>query len=672
MRIDPNWFQALVDASPAPPADEAEFDGSAYVGQIEALLSGSGEPDARDVRALDYHFFLQAEVEGAETRKCADVARRLAEYLQNGRSLASVDDTERWTRAVAAAAALNIAQPQADFYIAIHYAGLAEVARQAKQLKTHGVLVTVVEGRLDLDLPTLETFCRQLDDDVRRYGGLDLAAETFRRIARLYDPVQERYHVGRRAPQVPRPNAKADIPTGYLLNLAVKHQENPLLALPDPGAFRGSIEERATALAACINVQPYSSLDGMFADARSLPHLLQRIAVYDATFTLFQLRPKDVPRLMRGLFDWVDDTVLNSLVGFTIPEAVSLTELILTLGQRSGAHLVFTRRQLEDSGVRTAALDPLLRDLAHDPRPNIQFLAPHESGKVDYWFRPLLKRGDAYVLVNPSWCAPAFYEAIANTLRKCGYPGDVGSAIGKATERLVRRELKQHGIVVRSGSYNMDGQEGECDAVVETEADIILIELKAKALTRRSREGSDVQLLIDLAESLVAAQLQLGQHEILLRRHGHLDLKQPDGSLYRLELRGRQIERIATTLLDFGGLQDRTVLRHVLSVLTSTRYGTRDEKKQTKFDDLKVECERLLQQTSELASFDSRLGQDPFYWCGFLSVPQLLILLDDVCDPESFERALSVTRHMSFGTLDFYFEHARMKKIRANRPTENG
>lgn len=48
--------------------------------------------------------------------------------------------------------------------------------------------------------------------------------------------------------------------------------------------------------------------------------------------------------------------------------------------------------------------------------------------------------------------------------------------------------------------YKADGQEGKRDLVVETSEAIILLEVKKKSLTRRARAGSDIAVLLDLAE----------------------------------------------------------------------------------------------------------------------------------------------------------------------------
>lgn len=664
MKLDLEWFESMVDACLLVNSDSI-LDHKSLVSKIQELITNSGDLDVRDVRVLSNHLFLLAQIENQDTGKYIAVADKLSACLPNGKALVAPSSTGIWVAAIEAATKLSRVEPEAEDFPSRRHASLKELAVQAKNMIKYGVPVKIVDAEIATDDAETEKFCFQLDQDIRRYGGINLANQIFRRIFGLFDNIQERYHLHRSSAQVTPISASAELPISYLLNLAVKHTEIPTITLPNPDSFLQSIEARATALLACINVQPYSTFENMFADARSLPKMLQRIAIYDANFTLFQLRPKDAPRILRQIFDWVDPDRLRERIGYTPAEAAMVTELILTMAQKRPGVYFFTEEALEHCGIGQVAITSILRDLTHNPRPNADFLLPTQWLKVDFWLRPLLKRDASYILLNPSWCAPAFYEAFAGAIRNCEYPSDVQSEIGKATERLIHRELEGF-TIIRSGTYKMSGQEGECDAFIETEKAIVFLELKAKSLTRKSREGNDAQLLIDLMNSLVASQIQLGRHELILLQNGHIDLLQSDGTQYRLELRGRQIERVSATLLDFGGFQDRITLRNVMNVLTATRYAPVNKQYDVQFKKLKSSCEELAAQITALVKLRGQQNFDPFFACWFLSVPQLLIMLDDVQDENSFVSSLWTTRHVTMGTLDFYFEYAQAKSILKN------
>ena len=57
--------------------------------------------------------------------------------------------------------------------------------------------------------------------------------------------------------------------------------------------------------------------------------------------------------------------------------------------------------------------------------------------------------------------------------------------------------------------------------------------------------------------------------------------------------------------------------------------------------------------------------RQPFFNCWFMSIPQLLVLLDDVTDAQTFRDALWSYRHIVTGTSDFYFEIANVRRMKA-------
>jgi len=163
--------------------------------------------------------------------------------------------------------------------------------------------------------------------------------------------------------------------------------------------------------------------------------------------------------------------------------------------------------------------------------------------------------------------------------------------------------------------------------------------LKKKPLTRRAQAGSDVHILLDIANSLLDAQVQSGWHEARLRIHGYLDLTSPKGTA-RLELKGRSVERIALSLLQFGSFQDRMLLKQFLEAsMTVDTFDMKDPALKSKFDKLNATLHELREQLAALHPGARQLDQ-PFFHCWFLSVPQLLVALDGVSDAQGPGRAL--------------------------------
>ena len=238
--------------------------------------------------------------------------------------------------------------------------------------------------------------------------------------------------------------------------------------------------------------------------------------------------------------------------------------------------------------------------------------------------------------------------------------------LGKAIERFTRQVLLEHGIDSSSGDYRIGKIRWECDIVVETAETVIFIEVKKKPLTRRARAGSDVSVVLDLAQSLLDAQKQAGNHEVQLRREGHLDLV--DGSkTRRIELQGRKIERIALSLTDFGSFHDRTFLEKFMNAVTRLSFGVHDKKYEEQFKKLN-ETIASLQEQSRFLFPESSEHHRPYFNCWFFSLPQLMIILDGVSGAEAFRAALWAIRGITTGQGDLCFDLRYAEQMRVSNP----
>jgi hypothetical protein len=75
----------------------------------------------------------------------------------------------------------------------------------------------------------------------------------------------------------------------------------------------------------------------------------------------------------------------------------------------------------------------------------------------------------------------------------------------------------------------------------------------------------------------------------------------------------------------------------------------------------------LLKQHNELAKLRPEPKGPAFMNCWFLSLNQLLAILEGVSSNDSSQESLFTTRHIVMGSLDFYFEHAQALALKANQ-----
>lgn len=170
-------------------------------------------------------------------------------------------------------------------------------------------------------------------------------------------------------------------------------------------------------------------------------------------------------------------------------------------------------------------------------------------------------------------------------------------------------------------------------------------------------------MLVDVAESVFAAQVQAARHELVLYRDEKPVLD--EGGTVRTVLRGdRAVERIALTHLDHGSLQDRQVLSSIFDNIVDTTIRSSNPEAQLQLKALERRGQQLGDLNRQLLQYRD-MGPNPFYNCWFLSLGQLLVLLDHVQSPADLWTELQRTRGMSFGSLDFYFELSEMRRVAA-------
>ncbi len=276
----------------------------------------------------------------------------------------------------------------------------------------------------------------------------------------------------------------------------------------------------------------------------------------------------------------------------------------------------------------------------------------------DFFLRPLLyQSGRRFWLLDRSVCAPACLEALLTPLRQ--EKNGVDDKVGLEIERFLEAEFTSHGIHISAGDYDTAQEHGECDLVIDTPETVIFVEVKKKALTRRAKAGSDAHLLLDFAGSLLAAQAQAGWHEVRLRRDHYLDLER-NGTTRRLELNARGVERVAVSLLDFGSFQDRILTKQFLESTMNVSFTPVAANLNKKFNELNKSLAAIREQVAALYPGQMEINQ-PFFNCWFLSVPQMLVLLDGVTDGAGFRAALWSCRHIVTGSSDFYFDLSKMR-----------
>lgn len=557
------------------------------------------------------------------------------------------------------------------------------VGQAALRLRERGYAIRYDSADIALEDAEGDRLVGEMEGLIQHMGGFSVMARLFASVQSRYEASMQRYqflrvHQVGTVPKVP-------LPVGYLVALTAKHLGSPGESGGDGQAWE-TLASLATDYAAIHDAYEFSPPAFGRPSARELPVLLAKRALYDFLYTLPQLRPDHVEKILRGVLP-APLAEASHGAGWTVGQVLAvIAQIYAEVDDRRGPVSLDLRGLAGNvAGVAPRTVEAILTDvLCHAPEgPNRKFSRPTESTERgadpfssagnNLYFRPLIRRGaDQAVVLDRSVAGPAFVEAVLAALRvSTGNKNFQSEVVGPGLETLVQALLGDCGIATVTGDYDEMGVDGECDVVVDCGDRLAFIEVKAKALTRNASAGSDVDATLSLAGSVIAAQQQAMGHEIQLRQAGELRLV--DKSKTRratVQWRGQRVERIAVGLFDYGFFQDRTVVAQLLRSVVGGRYSAMPDGpgvfRKGEFKKLNRSLDDLtehLKAWKELAQGKS----DPFSHCWFLSVPQLFLLLEGVKEPDDFFGNLDRVGRLSFQTCNFYTEYQQARMFDATR-----
>jgi hypothetical protein len=540
-----------------------------------------------------------------------------------------------------------------------------DIGSAAAELRKLGCTVTIKDTALEYS-SGLEDVVYMIEQHIIEYGPIAFiqAILNFLVNQNVYVPEYRRYIIRNEVSFLSAQNAPM-LPFGFLLNLAVKHIGKPETSLKPAKAniLMAKIELKAKLIGTIADARAYGIWELQFQTADTLLDTMRSFALFDGNFTFPSSDFSDVISYMEQLFNWQDEARFKAHYGFTKNDMITITRLIDQFIGNNGPHIIYAsdvQKQLKF--LEKEQVTQILTHLSHEAgKINTEFILTEHYNRIDFGFKPLIRLSPTkFLLCDKSWCAAAFYEVLANLVRTLdSEEHESNKKIGLALEAFVHTKLKEKNITFSYGDYVKDCKiKGEADGIIEAENAIILLEIKKKVLTRRSKTGSAVAVIIDLAGSLLEAQIQAGRTELLLRQQGYIELES-NGQVNKVYYNNREIERVALTQWDFGSFQDRGIINNILSILMGTSYTLTKEGNKSDTDAFKKmnKLRNIHQsQAEQLHEIDPRFDHYPYFSCWFLSVPQLMVLLRYSNNNEEFYEALRATKGVTMSTMNFYFE----------------
>ena len=424
------------------------------------------------------------------------------------------------------------------------------------------------------------------------------------------------------------------------------------------------IVELSRDFCALFDLESYTQFDNWSVDAPNLERKLREIAIYDNLFRLRQWHFEFTKDFIITLFGFTYDGKLKDKFGWNVKELISFCDILEPMAD--DLPRVFARSELYGKGLPYEVVSTILRDASYlVGEVNCDYTSPFKAAGQNAMFRPLVSVFDGRGLGLFSPCrsilGPALYEVAFSAIRQV-VSSKVSSDIrGDGTERLARHIFAKYGFhpSIAGKSYNLKDGSGECDLVYEDDDEIILVECKAKALTRGAMAGVPADAMLDFAGSLVASQAQSLRHERMLRVHGRILFE--DGTV--LDHKDRRITRLSISLTDQGTLQDRWMLNTCYQALiTASLTCPPGYPKKKQVDQVNDSLRLLQEETRALVDAGHDLRAHSLN-VGSASIAQLDIMLEEAQSLGDVRKFMALPANYNTGNpLLQHFHQAKLRE----------
>lgn len=669
--MDLNLFKALVDKHPVSSSSEiSRQDATVLFSQIRACFPIKENDQARsDIGQIIDDLGLRYMCEQATVDPYLGVAETLRQALRERSDTA--EETSDWEHAIELAAkyaANSTRLPSEQAWRSNTRVNCLSVAINELRALGYDIGLPTSGG---VDVPESET--KRLAQDIERMAaslGQALAFSISGSMASAYSNLTGRFNIGRNG-QTIQINTKPDQPFAYLYQLGLRY-----FALPPSATFPeetlAQLVDLVTWATTLLDVS-VGTFELMFARTTDMVRIMQKSVVYDSVFLLTQAKPAHAREYLEWMMSSEPLARLKDENGSTTAQILAVATMLLWKCERACECAIphdFIQIPAQHAAYATnldfgPAADLLREVFTHGGRGANQALTfPPDDKAIDAAFRPLLVHNHMFFMQPAPMAARAIMNAALQWCRE-NWPKGNGNfderAVGPMFEDFVREKLSQHGVHVLHGDYKEGSSKGQCDAIVETEASVIVFELKSKMLRRQSRSGDDVAAMADLAQALVRPQAQAMERHAVLSEHGSMTLTEGT-STATVTLGSREVLKLSITRGDLGSLHDRPFLQPFLRTGCAVEFISVDSTRQHEFDSLHEWFRKLNAAATRAreAIFDTPF---PFSTSWSLSVFQLLLLLERTNDNESFARELQRTRRMATPLRDFYSEYEFALKL---------
>ncbi|WP_129990470.1 hypothetical protein [Rahnella sp. CFA14(1/10)] len=506
-----------------------------------------------------------------------------------------------------------------------------------------------------------------IDDFLSKIGGARCLELVFQMLASLLDPNQERYLLHRKTTQgleVISP----EYPWGYIIALAVNNIDKPgtcsLNTVID--TYKNFIDFLRD-LVATFEIQPYVMWESMYVDPERIINFLQENVLYDNLISFFQFK-KEYSLEVLSYISTNHSDMNKSSYGITLHQIFKVAQGIIKLSDKNTIKELSLSELKEISQISTRKLINCI-NIIFESNSDGKLSFPPSSEKIDHVLRPIINfKKNKLLLPSSITCLATLNAAI----KQISYPSNnfnnaIDSKIGKYLENFLIERFQKSGIEVFYGDFKSKDRKtnGDCDLIITSPNYIYIFELKKKSLTRKAMSGEELYLIKDLGDSVMRSQSQCAKIEYVLLKDKELTLKNGKNS-HTIQYNGNPIQKISLSLHDFGALQDSTVFNTILRLSVQTNFSSSN----AELDSLLVNWRAYLEifnKYNRLTEPYKSVNTPQFFDNSFMSIPQIMTILDGCKNIESFDEEYNLAKKITFSTRDFYKEYSEKRKLKNKR-----
>ncbi|WP_296883477.1 hypothetical protein [uncultured Methanobrevibacter sp.] len=531
-------------------------------------------------------------------------------------------------------------------------------SKSIKYLMNKGCKIKIEKNNIEF-VSGLGNIIIQLNNMIEKFGGINLIIHLLNNIE--FNSTFQRFLFLKRTDVLNR-NDEIDVPWGYLFNLALKYPEFKYNSKHKKyeKLFNDIINLSKIVVNAICNVQEYNIFEHIFQNEKTFIQHASDLVLYDSLFRIPQGNINLELKLCEIFFSFEDDFFERTL-GFSLDDYIQVMEELNNIGKNTGNRIKLNLSKKQDYALPYDDYIKILNTLSHVNPINQDYNFPSDYSKIDFYKRPIVKLDPTkFFIPSIPISTPNFYEFLADKLREpynAEHETKLDDLFGEKLETLIKYLFDAHNINYISNTlFESEEYNGESDFIIESDASIIIIEVKKKVMRKESKAGISYYIFMDLFRSFVKSQFQANKLEYLLKKYGKVELKSKDGNKYELHWNNKHIKRISLTQLDYGSLYNPYFLEFLLKTLVDGKYTLENgtEKINKEFEKIIKDYKESFKKLNDICHEDFKYYAH--FNTYFMSLSQLYEIIKRSTNNNSFYENLP-KQYMETGTFDWFYEY---------------